>query len=288
MYRKTHNALTSGCSGKFGNQLVVRHRFSKEIICQYGHATKWSEAQDMQRARFRMAGYYATSVKYKPELKARYDDARTNGNNFRNVAMRDFFNPPDIKEVDVNGYNGSAGSYILITAEDDFMMASVSVCIYDSHDNLVEKGAAVQLIDNRLYGYTTTAQCTDPEGCRIEIIASDMPGNEAVGELWVAVHKEKKAKAAKISGVNHKVRIPAENRQKEIVAAGMQEGSPLPLTTTPPAPASPSSASPRPAPSPAVRSQMLTTPLPAPQDDWPAGPLSSHNPGCPLSAVQSG
>lgn len=268
MYRKTHNALTSGCSGKFGDQLVVRHRFSKEIICQYGHATKWSEAQDMQRAKFRMAGRYATKVKLKPELKARYDDARTNGNNFRNVAMRDFFNPPDIKEVEINGYNGSPGRYILITAEDDFMIDAVSVCIYDSHNNLVEKGVAVQLIGNRLYGYTTTAQCMDPEGCRIEITAKDMPGNEAIGELWVAVD------------------VPVQKKERPVKIE--DDKAARPSVTVPPAPALPSSTFPPPVPSPAVRSQMLTTPPPAPQDDWPAAPLFSHNPGYPRSAVQSG
>lgn len=66
------------------------------------------------------------------------------GESAYNVAVADFLNAPDIKEVDFSKYTGEVGSQITICAIDDFKVTDVQVEIFDSTGVLVERGGALQ------------------------------------------------------------------------------------------------------------------------------------------------
>jgi hypothetical protein len=92
------------------------------------------------------------------------------------VAVADFLNAPDIENVDVSGYKGQPGDTIRVRVTDDFAVTWVSVRITNSDGSLVEETAA-QSSDG--YEWTCTATQTNDslEGDKIEVFASDTPGN---------------------------------------------------------------------------------------------------------------
>jgi hypothetical protein len=93
------------------------------------------------------------------------------------VAVADFFHAPDISVIDVSGYSGHAGDVIRIEVTDDFAVRTVKVVISNVDGSLVEEGYAVQEAIGYEWTYTATADNDSLKGDRIEIFASDMPGN---------------------------------------------------------------------------------------------------------------
>lgn len=177
MIQKHFNAISSGAKGMFARQVVLRYRYGQLEICKVParRPGKGTPSQQAERQRWKDANeYYASAVRM-PGVKERYKKGLPRGWNVQNRAVKDFYNAPEIKNVEGGHYTGLAGEVIRITAVDDFMVESVSVAIYDADNQLVEKGKAVHLGGDN-WEYTATR---DNKGSgRIEIIAKDMPGNE--------------------------------------------------------------------------------------------------------------
>ena len=55
-----------------------------------------------------------------------------------NVAVADFFHAPEIKEVNLEEYNGKTGDMVRVTARDDVQVTRVAVLISDEAGNEVE------------------------------------------------------------------------------------------------------------------------------------------------------
>ena len=72
-----------------------------------------------------------------------------------NVAVADWFHEPEIKDIDLSGWNGQAGQTIRIEAVDDVQVKQVTVVITDETGTVLEQGAAVQA-DSLWWTYTTT------------------------------------------------------------------------------------------------------------------------------------
>lgn len=177
MIQKKFNVISGGASGIFARQVMLRQRYGRLEICKVPcpRPGKGTKGQQAQRDRWKDAGNYYASVKTLG-LEQLYRHDLPWGWNVQNRAVSDFYHAPEIVSVDSSDYTGLPGEVLIINATDDFMVKQVTVAIYD-HDNvLVESGRAKQLPDSEYWEYTATR--VNNSGGRVEITATDHPGNE--------------------------------------------------------------------------------------------------------------
>jgi len=179
MATSKNNILTHGLSGKVGDLLVFRQRGGKTIV---GKVPDMSEIErtGKQKAvtrKFQEAVIYAKAAIADDSLKEAYKEKTRDGQTAYNVAIADFFNAPDIEEIDLSGYTGKAGEQIVVRATDDFKVAQVTVAIYTSDGTLVEKGEATLGTNGVDWTYQTTVTSGQVTGDKIVVQASDLPGN---------------------------------------------------------------------------------------------------------------
>ncbi|MES2380007.1 MAG: hypothetical protein V4538_03135 [Bacteroidota bacterium] len=177
------NLITKGLSGMLGGTLVFRSVGDKTVVATAPSTSKVpTVAQKNQRERFQQAVLYAKSQMADPIIKAEYEThAKGSGApNAYNIAVADFFNAPDITEIDLSKYLGKKGDTIRIRVTDDFKVESVSVEI--TNDKGTEKGNAVMQANKLDWLYTVIDDNTSTVGNKIVIKAYDMPGNETKEE----------------------------------------------------------------------------------------------------------
>ncbi len=180
MAKSKHNVITYGLSGKIGDLLVFSQRAGQTIVSKVPQQKKAaSEKQTEHRRRFQQATIYARAAQADPELKAAYGQAAGAGQTAYNIAVADMLKAPDIESIDLSGYAGRTGDTILIRAKDDFMVKEVTVTITNGDGSLVETGLARPDVAGYLWTYTATQDNGSLDGDKIEITASDLPGNIA-------------------------------------------------------------------------------------------------------------
>ena len=156
---------------------VVRHdRAGRAILCRkpvFARDREFTKAQKGQQGRFREAALYAKSAIGKEAIYTvmAAGTART----AYNVAISDWFHPPEIEMIDLSGWTGCPGESIRIRALDDVMVRRVTVMIADGEDRVIEQGAAVQEEDDSWWVYTTTEAA--PGSPKVIALAEDLPGN---------------------------------------------------------------------------------------------------------------
>ncbi len=177
MAKSQNNVLTHGLSGKIGNMLVFSQRGGKTIVGTVPRRSdKVSEAQKEQRRRFQQAVLYATAAQQQPEYA---EAAAQQGKTPYIVAVADFLKAPDVERIDLSGYTGKVGDPIRIVVTDDFAVKSVAVRITNADGSLVEEGAAQPTPTGYEWLFTATQPNENLAGDKIEIFASDAPGNAA-------------------------------------------------------------------------------------------------------------
>jgi hypothetical protein len=158
--------------------LVFRQTATGTVIQSPPRASgKESEAQRAQRRKFQRAILYANAVELDPEMKEAYASKAKKGQTARNVAVADFLRAPDIEAIDLSGYHGKPGDTIRIEVTDDFAVREVRVVIANADGSVVEEGFAKPEATGYEWTYTVTAANDGTDGDRIEIFASDTPGN---------------------------------------------------------------------------------------------------------------
>jgi hypothetical protein len=178
MAKQKGNVVTHGLSGKVGGMLVFRQTAGGTVVQSPPRTSgNVTEAQLAHQRKFQRAVLYSTGAVSDPKLEAAYVAKAKPGQTARNVAVADFFHAPDISAVDMSGYGGQAGDVIRIEVTDDFTVKAVKVSISNADGSPVEEGYAVQEATGYEWTYTTTAKNESLEGDRIEIFASDTPGN---------------------------------------------------------------------------------------------------------------
>jgi hypothetical protein len=136
-----------------------------------------SDAQRAQRKRFQRAVLYAGAVVSDTAAGAVYAAKAGKGRTARIVAIADYLHAPDIERIDVSGYHGQPGDTIRIEATDDVAVNAVKVVIINSDGKPVEEGFAVREATGYEWTYVATTVNDSLAGDRIEVYASDLPGN---------------------------------------------------------------------------------------------------------------
>lgn len=180
MATSKNNVLTHGLSGSVGDLLVFRNKGGKVIVASKPkeRTSDYTEGEKAHQQFFQRATLYGKSVLVDPEKKAAYNASAKDGQSAYNVAVADFFHAPDIDTIDISGYTGKVGDKIKITVTDNFQVSEVNVNIYNADGTEVEQGAAVQSVNPSEWIFTAKATNESVEGDRIEVRATDLPGNE--------------------------------------------------------------------------------------------------------------
>ena len=178
MAKQKGNVVTHGLSGTIGGMLVFRQLAGRTIVSKMPAVSgNVSEAQLANRRRFQRATLYSLGVMSDPEIAAAYGAKAKPGQSARNVAVADYFHAPDIHAIDVTGYRGLPGDVIRIEVTDDFMVKEVKVVITRTDGTTVEEGFATQEPVGYEWKYVATTENPIQDGDRIDIFASDLPGN---------------------------------------------------------------------------------------------------------------
>jgi hypothetical protein len=169
------NILTDRFHGKLGDQLVLRRGKDGSTIMSMKPKRNPnrtdSEAQLAQQQAFREAIAYATEKKHEPIYIAK---AKGTALTPANVAMADYMHPPQILEIDLNGWNGAAGDLIRMRVQDDVKVDQVTVAISDGTDVVQETGQAVQGV---ALWWEYPVQQAFSGGLTVTVSASDLPGH---------------------------------------------------------------------------------------------------------------
>ncbi|WP_326493329.1 lipocalin/fatty-acid binding family protein [Marinifilum sp. D737] len=180
------NIITTGLSGKLGNNLVFRQRKGKTILSVAVHYSgKRSFAQEQQKNRFKKASLYANTQKHDPELMEEYNKVAKEKGIYSgyNLAVSDYFHPPTIEKINIRNYHGEIGDVIEIIAFDDFKVKRIELEIYSSDGNLIEKGLAYESNQNGKWHYAASVANSEYKGDKIVVKAFDYPGNETDKEV---------------------------------------------------------------------------------------------------------
>lgn len=179
MAESKNNIITHGLSGKIGDLIVFSQRDGKTYVSKApkNRTVEDSPKQKNHKLKFQRATLYAKSVINNPDLKQMYSAKEDNakGMSTYNVAMKDFFNAPEIQSIDLTAYTGKKGDLIRIIAVDDFAVKAVSVKIENTEGNMIEEGAAID--SGYEWIYTATTNNPDLTGNKVIVTATDHPAN---------------------------------------------------------------------------------------------------------------
>lgn len=177
------NFILASIAGQIGGQLVIRKRKGQVVISKSPSKRKSSsEAQRRQMKRFREATLYAKKALADEEIRQMYDDKACKADrclSATNVAVADYLNGPVIRDVDLSGYSGGLQDEIRVFATDDFRVESVMVEIFRDDGSLLEVGMADPAADELYWVYYAQSVNVSPEGCKLVVSVSDLPGNVA-------------------------------------------------------------------------------------------------------------
>jgi len=175
MAKVRKNMAMQGLTGMLGDQFLVRTDKAGRTIVgsrptfKDNHA--FSAVQVTHQEAFRDATTYAKGAK---GLEVYVKKAAGTPLNAYNVAVGDWLNPPEVKEVDMSAWDGTAGKTIRVLAVDDVQVAQVEVSILDARGDVLEHGPAAPA-EGAWWTYTTTADGAN--AAQVTAMARDLPGH---------------------------------------------------------------------------------------------------------------
>lgn len=182
------NIIMDGTAGTMGKKLTFRVRKGKTVssVKRGPNTTSPTEEQLVVQQKFERYSIYAQEAITDPVKKLMYAEAVTGGQTAFNAAFQDAARPPKITDVITDKYNGIVGDVIKIIAKDVVRVESVKVTILSAGGATLEQGDAVPGAGNSQWNYITTIANPALPGTRIQIRATDLPGNKTDEELVIA------------------------------------------------------------------------------------------------------
>jgi len=171
--------------GKVG-QVVVRRRDGKFYVATPPiHDKAPTDKQLEHQQKFKRAIRYArrATEEDSPSREA-YEEAATAAHDGRtpmNLAVADWFHPPEIDEVDFGEYHGMAGDKIFIYLNNDAKVKRVWMVISDGDGTELERGEATR--SRNLEWFYTTTEDLPGEDATFVITIRDLPGNTSISTL---------------------------------------------------------------------------------------------------------
>jgi hypothetical protein len=185
MAKSNNNIVTKGLSGRI-DELVFRQRFGQTVVTRNPRVSRDpTDAQLDLRSRFRQAAAYAKAAVSDAATKVFYGSKAKKGQSAYNVALADFFNTPEIGEIDTSAYNGSIGSRIMVPVTDGGKVVSVKVKIQKGDGTLIEEGAALQQSNGLDWMFIARAVNDSLSGSIITVSATDLPNHSSLKQTII-------------------------------------------------------------------------------------------------------
>lgn len=181
MVKINKNLVLEGLIGAINKQFVLKQYGTKTIIASYPDMSRVvkTEKQKKENSRFALAVAYAKSQMANPVSKAEYlAKAAEEGKRAYNLAISDFYTPPEITRVDLSAWKGRTGDPIYVFATDDFRVERVGVEISDSRGVLQETAASRQVTAVKWECLLQKKYMGGP--FHVKVSAWDRPGNVTV------------------------------------------------------------------------------------------------------------
>jgi hypothetical protein len=180
MAKVQRNTVIQGVTGALGDQLVARRdKAGRTTLMKkptFSDDRVFSKAQKGQQGSFKEAMLYAKSAVKREPIYA--EIAAGTPRTAYNVAISDWFHPPEVGEIDLSGWTGQVGESIRVKAVDDAVVARVMVTIVGERDVVIEQGDA-EPIDDVWWEYVTRQPA--PGQVSVIALAVDLPGHIAQG-----------------------------------------------------------------------------------------------------------
>lgn len=176
MAKVDKNIVIQGLSGSLGDQLVIHMGRGGQTIIRTKPRPSSKEptaAQQETRDRFREASAYAKAAGDEPVYA---EKAAGTVKTARNVAIADWFHPPEVVEIDLEGWTGGVGEKLRARARDDVQVETVRFVIATEEGTLVEEGPGVPTAAGVWWEYETTVDHPGGKG-QVLVTASDLPGH---------------------------------------------------------------------------------------------------------------
>lgn len=179
MAKVRKNFLIRGLDGVLGGQFLVRtgkisgrtNVFAK-TDCVTRHDV--SPAQGAHKQAFHEASAYADANRENPIYIAKAKGKKDKKRQPYNVAIADWFHPPQVLEIDLKGWRGAIGEVIRVLAADDVRVAQVRIEISEETGAIVEAGEATK---NYTQWWEYAVQGAMRGECTVTVLASDLPGH---------------------------------------------------------------------------------------------------------------
>ena len=175
MARVHQNIVMQGVKGTLGDQLIFKKDKAGRTIISvkptFDENRMFSPGQQAQHQAFREATAYAKDQTDNPLYLAKAEGTPLNA---YNIAVADWFNRPEILEVDMSGWTNGDGGTIRVRAQDDVAVTGVKLTIADENGAFLEEGEAVDA--GALWWEYSTAQAY-AVNMRVTAAARDLPGH---------------------------------------------------------------------------------------------------------------
>ncbi|WPQ61843.1 hypothetical protein SIO70_26125 [Chitinophaga sancti] len=170
------NILLQLVRGTLGKQLTIYERNGQIIMAQKRGPSKKKPTKKQLEARYKMkvAAAYAMVILQDPELKAYYKSLAGPGQNAYNMAVKDAYKSPEVQNIRFEEET------VVVTAKDEFRVASIDIRVIDAAGTIQESGKAVLGRNGVDWYYKATSL---PPGGKVVVVAVDLPGNETVREV---------------------------------------------------------------------------------------------------------
>jgi hypothetical protein len=179
MAKVRKNFLIRGLDGVLGGQFLVRTgkisgrtNVSAKMDCVTRRED--SPAQEAHKQAFQEASAYADANRENPIYIAKAKGKKDKKRQPYNVAMADWFHPPQVLEIDLEGWRGAIGEVIRVLAADDVRVAQVRIEISDETGAVQETGQAALTLSQ---WWEYPLQAAHSGNLTVTVFASDMPGH---------------------------------------------------------------------------------------------------------------
>jgi hypothetical protein len=175
---KVHlNSALNNISGCLGSHVYRRYRKKTVLQRRPVFTQPWSAAQKETRATFGGGSAYAEKIKADPVLRELYKErGRRRLLNYRHMAIRDFFNPPTVGDLDTTGYKAPTGGVLVVHATDDFEVVRVHFALSNAAGADVFAGDATP--DGISWRFTAPPPAPGVAApVTVVVTAYDRPGN---------------------------------------------------------------------------------------------------------------
>jgi len=179
MARISHNLVVQGMSGGLEKKLLLKHYGNITIATAFPDRSKvkLSVRQKEENGHFRAAMAYARSQMADPVAKAEYQGIAKGLQRAHNMAIADFYHPPQIKSIDYAKCKGRINDPISIVGSDILKIVKVTVEMIDNSGRSLETGDAQQ-ISRWKWEYRLTGNYSSVEQLIVKVTVWDKPGNK--------------------------------------------------------------------------------------------------------------